>query len=440
MTLRANARMTGGLIATLALLGACSEQGTISSPEDVAAGESAASSAEPALPAFDPPTVFNPASQVALDVPYREDSLPPLVLHGTKAIVAHSDGIAFIDALTGEETAFLTPPGAPEAGGPGPAVDQAEEPPTMVQVEGSTLVLVPFIVHKETTGTTAPGILLELVVADADTEEIVWTAQVDLAEYNPDYEMDVRVAGADETTAILAATGGSASSDDNTQTIAVDMATRETRWRQDHFNPHLYTESMVLGCQMDPDADLDETSFYYKALNGADGIEAWNVPNRGCGWSYAAAPGIAAVTFPETYVWFSGELEYAESFRLLDVASGEAIQIYEEYSAYGCLSDGETMLVCGGWSYETGNQVVGYDAQTGEAAWSLPDSGRVAPAITAVWHGAVYGSTENGAVVLDAATGADIEVEPGMAPYIVNEHLGVGMTESGQVFTQPAVG
>jgi hypothetical protein len=440
MALRTNARSTGGLIVALALLGACSEQGTISSPEEVAEGEPTSSSSDPALPAFDPPTVFDQASQAMIDAPYQEDSLPPLVLHGTDAIVAHSDGIAFVDALTGEESAFLTPPGASEEGGPGPAVDQAAEPPTMVAADDSTLVLVPFIVHKETTGTTAPGILLELVAADAETWEIVWTSQVDLAEYNPDYEMDVRVVGVDETTVILAATGGSASSDDNTQTIAVDMATRETRWRQDHFTPHLYTEGMVLGCETDPDADLDETVFYYKALNGADGKEAWNVPDRDCGWSYTAAPGIAAVTFPETYVWFSGELEYAESFRLVDVASGEAIQIYEEYSVYGCLFDGEAMLVCRGWSQATATQVVGYDAQTGEVAWSLPDSGRVAPAVTAAWHGAVYGSTENGAVVLDAATGVDIEVEPGMAPYVVNEYVGVGMTESGQVFTQPAVG
>ncbi|PRY59181.1 PQQ-binding-like beta-propeller repeat protein [Glycomyces artemisiae] len=440
MALRTKARLTGGLTIALALLGACSEQGTISSPEEVAEGETAASPAEPALPAFDPPTVFDQASQAMIDTPYREDSLPPLVLHGTDAIVAHSDGIAFVDALSGEESVFLTPPGAPAEGGPGPAVAHIEDPPTIVETGGATLALVPFIVHRETTGTTAPGILLELVAADTDTREIVWTAQVDLAEYDPDYEMDVRVIGADATTAILAATGGSASSDDNTQTIAVDMATRETRWRQDHFTPHLYMEGTVLGCETNPDADLDETAFSYKALNGATGIEAWNVPDRDCGWSYAAAPGIAAVTFPETYVWFSGEVEYAESFHLLDVASGEAIKVYEEYTAYGCLFDGEAVLVCGGWSYDTGTQVVGYDAQTGEVAWSLPDSGRIAPAVTAVWHGAVYGSTENGAVVLDAATGADIEVEPGMAPYIVNEYLGVGMTESGQVFTQPAVG
>lgn len=51
------------------------------------------------------------------------------------------------------------------------------------------------------------------------------------------------------------------------------------------------------------------------------------------------------------------------------------------------------------------------------ARWTLPDTGhtRVAPTVTAVWHGAVYGYTDHGPIVLDAATGTDRNDHPGIA-------------------------
>ncbi|MGW7361563.1 hypothetical protein ACWGI0_34355 [Streptomyces sp. NPDC054802] len=51
------------------------------------------------------------------------------------------------------------------------------------------------------------------------------------------------------------------------------------------------------------------------------------------------------------------------------------------------------------------------------------------PEVTAAWHGRVYGRTEAGPVVLDARTGEDVEVDPGVAPVAVNEYGAVAMKE-----------
>ncbi|MBT8225562.1 MAG: hypothetical protein HKP61_19495, partial [Dactylosporangium sp.] len=55
---------------------------------------------------------------------------------------------------------------------------------------------------------------------------------------------------------------------------------------------------------------------------------------------------------------------------------------------------------------------------------------REIPMITAIWHGAVYAKTkDNGPVVIDAKTGADRETNPGLAPFAVNEYLGIAMVD-----------
>lgn len=47
------------------------------------------------------------------------------------------------------------------------------------------------------------------------------------------------------------------------------------------------------------------------------------------------------------------------------------------------------------------------------------------PTVTAVWHGAVYGYTDHGPIVLDATTGADRNDHPGIAPTLVDAYAGV---------------
>ncbi|MCF1599004.1 hypothetical protein [Streptomyces muensis] len=62
------------------------------------------------------------------------------------------------------------------------------------------------------------------------------------------------------------------------------------------------------------------------------------------------------------------------------------------------------------------------------------------PDISTVFHGAVYGETENGSVILDARTGKDKASGAGDAPSAVNEYAGLFGTSLGTIEAHRAVG
>ncbi|WP_392892960.1 hypothetical protein [Streptomyces sp. LN699] len=97
-----------------------------------------------------------------------------------------------------------------------------------------------------------------------------------------------------------------------------------------------------------------------------------------------------------------------------------------------CRYDGASAVVCFGRE-----PVVGVDASTGAILWQLPDekANRVAPKVTAVWHGRVYGKTDNGTVALDSRTGTDLPTPPGIAPDLVNAFTGIAISASGDDVT-----
>ncbi|MGW1917061.1 hypothetical protein ACWCQS_41945 [Streptomyces sp. NPDC002076] len=92
-----------------------------------------------------------------------------------------------------------------------------------------------------------------------------------------------------------------------------------------------------------------------------------------------------------------------------------------------CVYDDRNALVCFGTGPE-GLLAYGLDASNGKDLWQLPDqqADRIAPQVTAVWHGRVYGTTDHGTVTLDARTGKDLP-NPGVAPYLVNESAGLAL-------------
>ncbi|WP_226358252.1 hypothetical protein [Pseudonocardia sp. ICBG601] len=70
--------------------------------------------------------------------------------------------------------------------------------------------------------------------------------------------------------------------------------------------------------------------------------------------------------------------------------------------------------------------LVGLDRDSGAELWRIvADAGRVPPRVTATWHGAVYGFTDSGPVVLDGRTGMDRTATAAAAPFLVNEYFGV---------------
>ncbi|MFH8738876.1 hypothetical protein [Streptomyces sp. NPDC017964] len=74
------------------------------------------------------------------------------------------------------------------------------------------------------------------------------------------------------------------------------------------------------------------------------------------------------------------------------------------------------------------------NASTGKVAWQLPGAGadRIAPDVTAAWHGRVYGKTAAGPIALDVRSGKDLP-SPGAAPMYVNESTGLVLSDDSLV-------
>ncbi|WP_329390117.1 hypothetical protein OG625_38250 [Streptomyces sp. NBC_01351] len=59
--------------------------------------------------------------------------------------------------------------------------------------------------------------------------------------------------------------------------------------------------------------------------------------------------------------------------------------------------------------------------------------------MTAAWHGRVYGKGPAGPVALDARTGTDMPTKPEAAPFLVNEFVGLTLSE-GTLYSLPTGG
>ncbi|ARP72341.1 hypothetical protein LK07_24155 [Streptomyces pluripotens] len=118
--------------------------------------------------------------------------------------------------------------------------------------------------------------------------------------------------------------------------------------------------------------------------------------------------------------------------RLVDAGSGRTVRTMPaDLAGSECDYDDRSALVCSGMGAES-QVAYGLDASTGKDLWRLPDqqADRIAPKVTAAWHGRVYGTTDHGSVALDARTGKDLP-NPGIAPILVNESAGLALDQDG---------
>ncbi|SDC97402.1 hypothetical protein SAMN05421872_10582 [Nocardioides lianchengensis] len=99
---------------------------------------------------------------------------------------------------------------------------------------------------------------------------------------------------------------------------------------------------------------------------------------------------------------------------------------------WACGATSGTVRVC---TMADDDDVVGWDLETGEPAWSLPDEERFAPLVTLVQDDLVYGILDSGVgVVLNARTGADVASDTGAGPVAVNDWGGVLLYQDVAVF------
>jgi hypothetical protein len=365
----------------------------------------------------------------------QEATQGAVALQGTAAYVAATDSLQAVDTSSGQVVATIRPRQQPlqsrdevQIMGQVIQVNSAGGPPQVATVDGKTLVLAPFLVQIPGHGTTQGRSAMELTAVAAATNQVAWTMPLELPEWASDPYADdlgAAVVGVQATTAVVVVANS-----DHRVTYAVDLAARQVRWQQDRFAAAELGGGVVIGT-VTGDADFRQQ---LAALAIADGRRRWAALDSSGMNAYSAGPKLVAVSGQD---YLSGD----GFFMLLDRASGATVTHVktDRTVRVSCAYDGAAVTVC---SSSIAQWVFAVDT-AGKDLWELPDRAarRVAPTVTAVWHGAVYATTGNGPVVLDARTGADRNVDPGIAPVLVDDYVGLARDGTDRRLTAyPATG
>jgi len=389
----------------------------------------------------DPPLAFDGTDTVALPPTALQSNLAGDVttsfttLHGRTAYIVEPAHLRAVDVLTGDERWEASVDGAPSDpdAQAGPFVNDAGPRPPVVSEDGKTVVAaVP--ISEPGKGTTPGHQAISVLAVDAGSGEERWTAKVPVSAEISGFDgqgANTEVVAVTDEAVVVTYTAGDAIFESGT-TAAIDPATQETRWQRDDYGAGVVVDDIVVGS----DSDVPENSSMSQitAVDLATGEQRWVAGTRSSGLTVVPAHDDLVVVDRTDYD--SGD----PSLLFLDPATGEERARVDGESSFGsdpfgpCEYDEASVILCHGF-----DTITAYDATSGKDLWSLPDgtANRVAPDVTAVWHGAVYGTTENGPVVLDAETGGDLSTEPGLAPSSVSEYAGIGVADDGTPTAYP---
>jgi hypothetical protein len=420
------------LAASGLLLSGCSDDsGKITDSEESATAESSSAPEEIDAEAFDPPMQFDTGANVPLpeeasagNINLAGNAVNPLptLLAGTKAFIASANQLQIIDTRTAEVLPAITP----QSGTPmDPALtvfagDNPIQAPIAVELDGKQLVIVPFLTTGTAEGTAVAHQSLEVIAVDVATGEQAFSVVTELPVAGDDVD------GQYGNAVAKGESGGIAVIDLDVYpayTVAVDLKAQAVAW-QTVFATEAVTGETVVGIPGERDYNRHRSG-----LAITDGSVVWDEPEFGYETLGPAGP---------KYAYGFGGFDYVDGgLYLVDAATGKVTSLEtEERDSGRCWFDGLTTLVCN----DTWGWLGAVNTETGAWLWELdPSAERASVGITAVWHGAIYGNTENGPVVLDALTGADAETAPGVAPYVVNEYGSVGMLDGGAVSAFPAI-
>jgi outer membrane protein assembly factor BamB len=213
--------------------------------------------------------------------------------------------------------------------------------------------------------------------------------------------------------------------------FGVDLGTREVLWEKDLFNAEAVSGDAVVGGSKAGGSNTDVLT----GLSLQSGEQLWRDGREVLSAIAVTPAGPDLVLTTGTQESFYGPQPDGRVV-LLDPATGEATRLLNGITPSSCRYDEDSVVVCAYTPTEEDAEAAAFalDAETGELLWRLPDESgsRIAPQVTAVWHGMVYGNTADGPVVMDARTGEDVELEPGIAPQVVNEYAGIAVPEPAQ--------
>ncbi|WP_229816355.1 outer membrane protein assembly factor BamB family protein [Streptomyces lucensis] len=376
---------------------------------------------------YDPPLKFEyPAAQHVVSGRWT------VRLDGTTAYAVSDDQVKAVDVLDGKERWTAGPKGAATRD-TGYATGEMARP-TLTEIDGRRAVLAAFGVTTPGSGTTPDRNSVELAALDAGSGRRLWTATVDRPESGA--KGAPVLVGTDGTAHAVVELGG----DGDAVTLGISLDSGKVAWTAKGFAAKFVDGGTVVGLA-DSNGETD----------GGIGVQGLKSSDGSRRWSYDA-PELNGATL----TWAGGGLFTAgvdphealeeDGVALLATSTGRPPAAYPSGKTAGlsrltCQFDDRGTTVCESALPDGHKRVFALD-RSFRQLWSIDgaDGSRLLPDVTTVWHGAVYGTTDNGPVVLDARTGKDRATSPAIAPYQVNEYAGLASTPSTGIEAYRAVG
>lgn len=346
-----------------------------------------------------PPIRFDTSAAVALP-PEATDT--NTALHQANAFINTPIGVIVFDTATAKTLGVVSTKHPTEAT---PDAGKLYRPISGT-VGGKAVMLVVIPVTVADQATPADSQLIDVLLIDATSGTLIRTVTTQVKRPKPDGRAARAVAIVDGEL-ILNNIG---------TTSRISLADGTVRWTSSSFETKLVAGdngSRLIG------ATAINSEAHLRAIDSATGQTVWTDPD-GAGLSIGINPGgpryIVASSQNFTKVI---EVDSGTTTATGDAALGKELR---------CFYDQQTTTVCS----VPGKWTSALDATSGQWIWQLPDTtSRTTITVTAAFHGHAYGTSANGAVVLDARTGHDLEPNAGAAPILVNEYSSVGKANGG---------
>ncbi|QSY49611.1 MULTISPECIES: PQQ-binding-like beta-propeller repeat protein [Streptomyces] len=256
-------------------------------------------------------------------------------------------------------------------------------------------------------GTDAGRRGITVIALDAGTGRSLWTREIAGDTVAVDSEAVPHVVGADARHVLVASYEEGYATTPPLSAL-LDTRTGRVIWTDPDFKGVDLERSVAVGVRGDGD---------FAGKSASDGTRLWQRDLR-LGEARTADPGPGLT-------WADGT--EAGNTLLIDPATGGTRLNSGDTSLERCRYDGWSTTVCAGADGSGDAVVWAVDVRTAQVLWRLPDASahRVAPVVTAAWHGVVYAQVDQ-AMTLDARTGQDLRTDIGpVSPTLVNEGYGL---------------
>jgi hypothetical protein len=261
------------------------------------------------------------------------------------------------------------------------------------------------------TGTQADQLKMEAGALDPQTGAPGWATEVSLppaylqTEESMSGDVEAGVMGADPAHLVVQVT----STEDPPIAFGLSTTTHALSWTVAGFRPAGLAGGVVVGMTV---ADGFSDTGTPEGLNAQTGTIAWSAPgldadiNGTSGTPAVITPGIASF---ETHDVFSSHTY------LVSTRNGKVLKTLPD--SYSCMYDQVSVVAC----YSQAPTLIGLDATSLNELWELPNPAgtRIAPQLHAAYKGLLYTEADNGDVILNARTGADLVPGIPIAPDLV---------------------